>query len=38
MRWGGFGGGVDSTRLEWLYGEFSELVSDELVTKRDEKD
>ena len=35
---GGFAGGDDSTRLEWLYGKFSELVSDELVIKKAEKD
>jgi hypothetical protein len=35
---GGFVGGVDSTRLEWLYGKFSEIVSDELVVNRDEKE
>jgi hypothetical protein len=35
---GGFAGGVDSTRLEWLYGKFSEIVSDELVVKRDEEE
>ena len=35
---GGFAGGDDSTRINWLYEKFSEIVSDELVSKRDEKE
>lgn len=32
---GGFGGGQDSSRMNWLYEEFSEMIADELVQKRD---
>ena len=35
---GGFAGGQDSTRMNWLYEKFSDLVSEELVAKRDEKE
>lgn len=35
---GGIAGGDDSTRVNWLYKKFSEIVSDELATKRDEKE
>lgn len=35
---GGFAGGDDKTRVNWLYEKFSEIVADELVTKRDEKE
>ena len=33
---GGFGGGQDSSRMNWLYEEFSEMIADELSKKRDE--
>jgi hypothetical protein len=32
---GGFAGGQDSARLEWLYAEFSKKVGDKLVALRD---
>lgn len=35
---GGFGGGDDTTRVNWLYEKFSEIVSDELVKMRDRKE
>lgn len=35
---GGFAGGDDATRVNWLYEKFSEIVADELRTKRDEKE
>ncbi|MFC1681115.1 hypothetical protein ACFL1S_04900 [Pseudomonadota bacterium] len=35
---GGFGGSDDTTRINWLYKKFSEIVSDELVEKRDTKE
>jgi hypothetical protein len=34
---GGLAGGIDSTRLNWLYEDFSKHVADELAEKRDEK-
>ena len=33
---GGFGGGQDSSRMNWLYEEFSEMVANELVLKREQ--
>ncbi len=33
---GGFGGGQDSSRINWLYEKFSEMIADELQGKRDE--
>lgn len=35
---GGFAGGDNTTRINWLYDKFSEIVSDELVVKRDAKE
>ena len=35
---GGLAGGDDSVRLKWLYDKFSEIVSEELATKRNEKE
>jgi len=34
---GGFVGGQDSARLSWLYEEFSKMLADELVARRDAK-
>jgi hypothetical protein len=34
---GGLAGGIDSTRLNWLYEDFSKHVADELAEKRDDK-
>jgi hypothetical protein len=34
---GGIGGGQDSTRINWLYEEFSEKIADELTVQRDQK-
>lgn len=31
---GGFGGGQDASRMNWLYGEFSEMIANELTLKR----
>lgn len=33
---GGFGGGQDSSRMNWLYEEFSEIIADELVQKKEQ--
>ena len=33
---GGFGGGQDSSRMNWLYEEFSEIVANELILLRDQ--
>jgi hypothetical protein len=33
---GGFAGGQDSSRMSWLYEEFSEMVANELVLKREQ--
>ena len=33
---GGFGGGQDSSRMNWLYEEFSEMVANELMIKKNE--
>lgn len=34
---GGLAGGIDSTRLNWLYEDFAKHVADELAEKRDAK-
>jgi hypothetical protein len=34
---GGFAGGIDSTRMNWLYEEFSKKVAEELMARRDAK-
>lgn len=34
---GGFAGGQDSARVAWLYEEFAKLLTQELVTLRDQK-
>lgn len=34
---GGFAGGVDSSRISWLYEEFAKLLTNELVALRDQK-
>lgn len=34
---GGLAGGIDSTRLTWLYEEFSKKIADELAARRDAK-
>jgi hypothetical protein len=34
---GGFGGGQDSSRLAWLYEEFAKMLTQELVTMRDQR-
>jgi hypothetical protein len=31
---GGFGGGQDASRMNWLYEEFSEMIANELTLKR----
>jgi hypothetical protein len=33
---GGFAGGDDTTRMEWLYEEFSEILVNELIRKKEE--
>jgi hypothetical protein len=33
---GGFGGGQDTSRLNWLYEDFSEMVADELRQEKEE--
>lgn len=35
---GGIGGGQDSTRMNWLYEEFSEQIAEELVAQRSAED
>lgn len=32
--WGGLGGGQDSSRMNWLYEEFSEVIANELLKKQ----
>jgi hypothetical protein len=34
---GGFAGGQDALRMDWLYEEFSKKVADKLVALRDAK-
>ena len=34
---GGFAGGLDSSRVTWLYEEFAKLLTNELVALRDQK-
>lgn len=34
---GGFGGGLDTTRVTWLYEEFAKQLTQELVALRDRK-
>jgi hypothetical protein len=34
---GGFGGGQDAVRMEWIYKEFAKKVADHLAEKRDAK-
>lgn len=34
--WGGFGGGQDAPRIDWLYEEFSKVIAEELIQKRRE--
>jgi hypothetical protein len=33
---GGFGGGQDSSRMNWLYEEFSEMIANELLQKKEQ--
>ena len=33
---GGFGGGQDSSRMNWLYEKFSEMIADELLQKKEQ--
>jgi len=34
---GGFAGGLDSSRVNWLYEEFAKQLTNELVALRDQK-
>lgn len=34
---GGLAGGIDSTRMNWLYEEFSKKIAEELIARRDAK-